>query len=200
MLTLPQENAVFTSYIGESMPTMSELGTEYLSFPAHFGGNGGYLVRIIAVEDNTQVTVPSFSTILNLDQGEFHVVDNRVTKFAFNVSCSKPCMVVQFLRSLWAGGETDRHMQPFMSMLIPDDSSSNSLIFTVPSQIETHPSTRCVIAIITNTFPPTRNLYLNDTYLSYLDWVLMEDSASWYATFEIEAGSYQLYSNDLLER
>lgn len=181
------------------MPALNELGTEYTTFSVHFGGDGGYEVRVIAIADDTDVTVPAFSTSLTLDTGKFHVIDNPVTRLGFRVSCSKPCQVVQYLRSIPAGGDTGFHMATFMAVLVPDEQSSNHLVFTVPRMIESSSDMKAAISIIINTFPVT-DLYLNETSLADLNWQPVEDSINWFATMEIETGFYQLFSSDSSER
>lgn len=181
------------------MPTMSDLGTEYTSFPVQFGGSGGYEVRVIAVADDTVVTIPAVSTSLTLDMGEFHSIDNSVTMFGFVISCSKPCMGVQYVRSLPQGGDSALPMRPFQAVLIPSEGFSNNLIFTVPRMFDYSGETVAAISIIINTFPVT-GLYLNETSLADLNWQSVEESSNWFATVEIDAGFYQLYSTDTSER
>ena len=181
------------------MTNLNDLGTEYTTFPIHFGGNGGYGVKVIATEDNTDVSIPAFSADVTLDMGEFYEVDNTVTVFGFRVSCSKPCMVVQYVRALPSGGNTGLAMPAFLAVLAPDQEASNNLIFTVPSLIDFSSTSRAAISIIMNTNPVT-GLYLNTTSLNNLNWMATEDSTKWYATVEIPAGFYQLYSTEPSER
>ncbi len=178
---------------------MDELGTEYTSFSIHFGGEGGYEVRVIAIEDGTDVTVPAFSTSLTLNMGEFHVIDNPTTVFAFKMTCSKPCMAVQYVRSLPAGGNTGEHMGAFKAVLTPDERASNNLIFTVPLMMTHQPDVKAAISIIVNTNPVT-GLYLNDTSLADLDWQPVDDSSNWFATVDIEYGLCHIYTTEPSER
>jgi hypothetical protein len=181
------------------MPAMYELGTEHTSFPLHFGGEGGYYVRVIAVVDDTDVTVPAFATSLTLNMGEFHVINNGVTELGLKMSCSKPCMAVQYVPSLPAGGDTGLRMNAFLVVLTPDEKSSNNLIFTVPYMMYDEPSFRAAISIIVNVFPVT-GLYLNDTNLADLNWQPVEDSGNWFATVEVGYGFYHLYTTAPSER
>lgn len=191
-------NAV--QYILESMPALSELGTEYTSFPLHYGGDdGGYEVRVIAVEDDTDVTVPAFSVSLTLNVGEFYTINNTLTRAGFRISCSKPCQAVQYVQTLPPGGPTDMPMATFLAVLTPDGQSSNSLIFTVPRMMNSSSDMVAAVSIITNTFPVT-GLYLNETSLADLDWQPVEDSTNWFATVEIETGFYQMFSVESSER
>lgn len=182
----------------ESMPRMDQLGTEYTSFPPHFGGDGGYEVRIIAAHDDTDVTVPAFQTSLTLDSGDFHVIDNPETGAALWMTCSKPCMAVQYLRSLPQGGQADEYLAAFLAVLTPDVMSSSDLVFTVP-RTRDNPYFRAGLSLIVNTFPIT-DLFLNDTSLADLDWQSVEGSGNWFATLEIEHGLYRLYSSVPTER
>ena len=182
------------------MPGLDELGTEYTSFPIHFGGDdGGYELRIIAVENNTDVSVPAFSADLTLNAGKYYVVDNQVTRFAFKVFCSKPCMVVQYARALPPGGSTDIAMGSFLAVLTPDEGASNNLIFTVPSVINDPSGIDGAISVIMNTFPVT-GLHLNDTSLADLNWQLVENTTTCYATLSIGEGFYHLYSTEPSEK
>lgn len=182
------------------MPTLSQLGTEYTTFPVHLGGDGGYEVRVIAVANDTDVTVPAVSTSLTLNMQEFHVINNTVTRLGIRVLCSKPCMVVQYAQNLPAGGDTGLPMAAFLAALIPDERASNSLIFTVPTMYD-HPSFTmdAAISIIINNFPVT-GLYLNEASLVDLNWQPVEDSSNWFATVEVDSGFYQLYSTDTSDR
>ena len=181
------------------MPISDELGTEYTSFPIHFGADdGGYQIRIIAADNNTDVSIPAFSADFSLNMGEYYLVDNQETRFGFKVFCSKPCMVVQYLRSLPEGGSTDYAMGSFLAVLTPDEGASNNLIFTVPSVIN-EGDVEGAISIIMDTFPVT-GLHLNDTSLADLNWKLVEDNTTCYATMEIGEGFYHLYSTEPSER
>lgn len=179
------------------MPSMRELGKEYISFPILFGGDGGYEIRVIAVQDDTIVTVPTFDVSKTLNMGEFHLIDNPVTNLGFIISCSKPCMTVQYVRSLPEGfTET---MRAFMAVLVPQELSCNDLIFTIPRSIDFTVRELGAISIITNTFPAS-GLHLNDTSLAELDWQPIENSLNWFASVGIEAGFHHLYSTDQWER
>ena len=183
------------------MPSVDELGIEYTSFPIHFGDdNGGYEVRIIAANNNTDVSVPVFDIDISLSNpGDYHVVDNRVTRFAYKMFCSKPCMVVQITRSLSSGGSENTEMGSFMAVLTPDEQASNSLIFTVPNMINHAEGVDGAISIVMNTYPVT-GLHLNETSLAGLSWQLVENSTGCYASMSIDEGFYRLYSNESSER
>ena len=182
------------------MPMLDELGTEYTSFPIHFGDDtGGYEIRVIAVEDDTSVSVPAFSAGFSLNMGQYYAIDNQVTRFGFKVYCSKPCMVVQYARSLASGGSTGSAMGSFLAVLTPDEGASNNLIFAVPSVIDDNCGVDGAISVIMNTFPVT-GLHLNDTSLTGLNWQLVDNSTTCYATMGIGAGFYHLYSNEPSER
>jgi hypothetical protein len=185
--------------MSDSMPSMDQLGTEYTSFSIHFGGEGGYEVRAIAVEDDTVVTVPAFSTSLTLNMGEFHLIDNTVTGLGFKVSCSKPCMAVQYVPSLPAGGDTGEAIGAFLAVLTPDERSSTNLIFTVPSMMNDEPDFMAAISLIVNTIPVT-GLYLNDTSLVDLDWQPVEDSPNCFSTVEVGYGFDHLFTTYPSER
>jgi hypothetical protein len=125
--------------------------------------------------------------------GEFHLVDNTVTVFGFKITCSKPCMAVQYVRSLPAGGDTGEQMAAFLAVLTPDERASNNLIFTVPSMIDHSSTFYGALSIIVNTYPVT-GLHLNDTSLADLNWQPVEDTPHCFATMRIQSGFYHLYS------
>ena len=183
------------------MPSADELGTEYTSFPIHFGeDDGGYEIRIIAAYNNTDVSVPVFNIDIRLNNpGDYHVVDNQVTRFGFKMFCSKPCMVAQYARSLSWGGSESTGMGSFMAVLTPDEGVSNSLIFTVPNIINHGDTVDGAISIVMNTYPVT-GLYLNETSLASLSWQLVENSTGCYASRSIDEGFYRLYSTEPSER
>ena len=181
------------------MPDMEYLGTEYTTFPIHYGGDGGYEVRVVAVTNDTHVTIPAYSLSSDLDMGQFLSVNNTITAFGFHISCSKPCMAVQYMRNLPASGE-GIEMSTFLAVLTPDDRASNDMIFTLPSMIDYESGVmHGAISIIINTYPVT-GLYLNDTSLNDLNWQSVSDSSMWYATTEVESGFYSLYSSEPSER
>ena len=182
------------------MPSRDELGTEYTTFPIHFGDDtGGYEIRVVATEDNTTISVPTFSLEVSRHAGEDYHFGNSATRFAFKVFCSKPCMVAQFCRSLPSGGSTGLPMGSFLVMVTPDEGASNNLIFKVPSIINDPGGVDGAISIITNTSPVT-GLHLNDTSLTDLTWQLVENTTNSYATLQIGDGFYQLYSTEPSER
>ena len=180
------------------MPSMDQLGMEYTTFTIHFGGEGGYESRVIAVEDDTAVS-PSFSTSVTLNMGEFHFIDNTRTGLAFKISCSKPCLAVQYVQTLPAGGDTGEAMGAFLAVLTHDERSSANLIFTVPSMMNDEPDFMAAISLIVNTIPVT-GLYLNDTSLVDLDWQPVEDSPNCFSTVEVGYGFYHLFSTSPSER
>ena len=119
----------------ESMPAVGELGLQHTSFPIYFGAAvGGYEVRVIGAEDNTVVTIPALTIDSTINLGEFLVADTTSTRFAFEVSCSKPCLVVQYMRNLQEGDGS--HMSGYMSVLTADETKLTSAIFTVPTMID----------------------------------------------------------------
>ena len=188
-------------FVEDSMPTVDELGTEYTSFPIHFGADdGGYEIRIIAADNNTDVSVPVFNIEIRLSNpGDYHVVDNQVTRFGFKMFCSKPCVVAQYTRSLPSGGSTNTVMGSFMAVLTPDGGASNSLIFTVPKTINHDDGVDGAISIVMNKYPVT-GLHLNETNLAALSWQLVENSTGCYASMSIDEGFYRLYTNEPSER
>ena len=174
------------------MPSVAELGLQYTSFPIHFGGNGGYEVRVIAVEDDTQVSIPALSIDSTLNLAEFLESDNTATRFAFGVSCSKPCLAVQYMRNLPKSG--DFYMSGFMAVLTPEETTLCNSIFTVPTMIDDS-DVRGAISIITSVSPS--GLLLNGNSLVGWDWQPV--STKWYATDEIGPGFYQLQSTNPAE-
>ena len=157
-------------------------------------------VRIIAAENNTDVSVPAFNIDIRLSNlGDYHLVDNQVTRFGFKMFCSKPCMVVQYTRSLSWGGSVSTGMGSFMAVLTPDEGASNSLIFTVPNVINHADGVDGAISIVMNTHPVT-GLHLNETSLAGLNWQLVENSTGCCAAVSIDEGFYRLYSNEPSER
>ena len=174
----------YHSYLMESMPSVSELGLQHTSFPIYFGGAGGYEVRVIAAEDNTGVSIPALSIDSTLNLGEFLVADNTATRFAFEVSCTKPCLAVQYMRNL---PQSETKMSAFMAVLTPDETKLCSSIFTVPTMVADSDVT-AAISIITN--EPTSGLLLNGNSLTGWDWQPV--STKWYATNTIGPGFHEL--------
>ena len=200
VLTLQGGSDDYYFYLLESTPSLDHLSSQYTSFPVHFGdSDGGYEVRVLAVRDDTYVTIPVFSINITLNRGEFHMVDNADTRLGFKISCSKPCMAVQYMRSLGYGGTDYVRMGPFLAVLTGDTRAANSFIFTAPSMIDSSSTMHGAISVITDTFPGT-GLHLNDDSLQDLEWEQVEDSTNWYATMAIEGQFFQLYSTEASER
>lgn len=98
-----------------------------------------------------------------------------------------------------AGGGTGLPMSAFLAVLVPEDRSANSLVFTVSTMMNYSSEVYAAISLVVNTFPMT-GLYLNDQNLVDLDWQPVVHSHNWFATLEIESGVYNLYSTEVLER
>ena len=189
-------------YAFASMPSLFEIGTDYTTFPLHYGGDGGYEVRVIAVANGTGVVIPEFSVDVTLNMGEFYEVDNTQTMFGFHVSCSLPCMAVQYVRTLPEDSTAGiLAMHPFLAALIPAHRGTDDLIFTVPTMAQHSPGMRAAMSITVNAFPVT-GLYLNGTSLADQDWQPVDGSQHSYATVELEdaAGFYRLYTIEPAEK
>ena len=186
------------------MPSVADLGYFYTSFPIAYGeSEGGYELRVIAVVDNTDVSIPVYIVDTTLqNKGDYYVLYNIITNYAFTLSCSQPCLVVQYARELEVGGDHWETMSSFQAVLTPDTKAATNLIFTVPSSIDHVYSslpTRASISMIV-TYYPVVGLHLNDTNLADLDWQRVDDSWNSYATMEIGRGFYCLYSTVSSER
>ena len=144
------------------------------------------------MENNTGVSIPALSIDSTLNLGEFLVADNTATRFAFEVSCSKPCLAVQYMRNL---PQNDSYMSGFMAVLTADETKICSSIFKVPTMVDDSKVT-AAISIITNASPS--GLLLNDNSLTGWDWQPV--STKWYATNTIEPGFYELQSSNPAER
>lgn len=177
----------------DSMPKLSELGLEYVSFPLAFGDTAyGYVIRVLAVADDTDISIPEAGISTTLMMGDFNEIDNVPTNGGYVVTCSKPCMVVQYIKTL-PPGDTLRAISSFMTVLTPSEQMTNNLVFTTPEVSSLGSYTTTAVSLLVNTYP-IRGLQLNGTKLEYLDWKPVEHAQMWCATVVIQPGFYQLLS------
>ena len=96
----------------EQMFPVPTWGREYLFVPYETRTGGDY-VKIMAAEDDTEVTISGLSSI-NLNKGEVHVI--KALDGVREISGDKPIQVAQFSRSTMCDGANG---DPFMIMISP---------------------------------------------------------------------------------
>ena len=78
------------NYVYDCMPSTGELGTMHTTFPILFGpDDNGYVVRVVAVSDDTTVTIASLGVSEVVNAGHYYELEHRVNKEALKVSGSK---------------------------------------------------------------------------------------------------------------
>ena len=74
-------------YIAESMPSVAELGTNYVSFPIENGRpDTGYIIRILSTAAGTLVEIPELGIVRLLNRGQFSSIDYFFSSAVFEVS------------------------------------------------------------------------------------------------------------------
>ena len=74
-------------YIAESMPSVAELGTNYVSFPIGSGRyDTGYILHILSTNASTRVEIPELGIVRFLDRGESSTIDYFFSAAVFEVS------------------------------------------------------------------------------------------------------------------
>ena len=181
----------------ESMPTLSELGANYSSFPLAFGDEyGGYEVRVIGVSKETAVYFSTGKTSI-LDMGEVLTEESAYTRESISVKCSNECLAVQYIKVL-QDDSTSRELGNFMVVLTPDTQFSGNVAFATPSY-SSFSSKITAISLVVDHYPVT-TIYLNGVSLSYLDWHSVDESSNWHAFVQIAPGDYTLISLKPFER
>lgn len=115
----------------DAMPEITDHGTDYVSFQnAALGAyHQGYFIQVVSVSDGTVVDIPEVSVSVVLDAGEFETVPFESSNTSTKVTCSNPCLVVQYgaeawMSNMWGG--------PYMITLNPNMLLAKDLIFTTP--------------------------------------------------------------------
>ena len=68
------------------MPSTSQLGTSYTTFPVGFGpAESGYVIRVVAASISTEVEIPGLLSPVNISRGEFVEVDINACREVYKV-------------------------------------------------------------------------------------------------------------------
>jgi hypothetical protein len=186
----------------DAMPGVDALGTEYITFP-NAGGleREGYYIQVVSVSDGTVVSIPEEGLTVELAAGEFiseMFVDSNMSTF---VSCSSPCLVVEYGCQDSESSSGDLRTGPYMITLTPAKLLSTDLVFTT-SVRSTFEGTRTVLALVVEgSDEPVTNLYLDGVSLESEDWQLVDQSDHQYVMgLLLETGFHHLYSDDANRR
>jgi VCBS repeat-containing protein len=95
-------------HIVEQMPAVENLSTSYVVGESYSPqGLGNNLVRVVAAEDGTDVTIDG-AVVATLDAGTFY--EFTLSDNAEVINTSKPTLVAQYLQGLYTAGEGDPAM------------------------------------------------------------------------------------------
>lgn len=181
-------------YICENMPSVDDLGSSYTTFPVDIGfTNGGYIARVLAVEQTTLVEVEEYNISEMVAIGNHIDIDHEDSYTAFQIQCSESCMVAQIIKSSPdINNVILARAGPTMTILTPNVQFSTDILFTSPW---TSDDVMCMLAIVVQG-SPVEDLFLNGEDLTILDWKTdMSDEYS-YATVTIRGELvYRLYSD-----
>lgn len=122
MMTFVGECGSNQDHLYEQMFPISTWGREYLYVP--YKGRNGDFLKIIALENGTEVQVQGRST-LYMDEGEVVVLKDNLID-AMSISADKPISVAQFARSQDCDGLPG---DPFMIMLSPMEQRLEEITF-----------------------------------------------------------------------
>ena len=188
-VSITSGNLCLTNYLGSidafggiaasAMPPISEYGQDFQAPPITGFEVTGYVLRILAAEDNTHVSYVNSSVVLNAGYDVSIQCQDLDDKVALN--CSKPCLVTQVTYS------REFTMGVFMMRVIPTEQFYKSAIFATMDSDETH-----YISIVVNGVPPNDHLYLDGESLVDLDW--REDGEVSYAYMVVGRGYHRMHS------
>ncbi|MDQ3177102.1 MAG: MopE-related protein [Actinomycetota bacterium] len=119
---VPQDR-VACDTLAEQLPPAEALGSHFLVAPLA-GRASGYLVRVVAASDATEVRVDG-SLVATIDRGQHHQVSVS-TQSPLLIETTQPALVSQYAR----GGSTDGVGDPFQMTIVPSDQLARDLVFT----------------------------------------------------------------------
>ena len=126
-------SAVACDHIVEQMPSIASLSKEYYVAPTPRTGVNGDVVRIVAAENGTVVTVNGVPQG-TLNAGEFKEI--RITTGS-NVVADKPVLVAQYLVGQGAAGT---NTDPAMTIIPGKDQWLKNYVFATPSGTAAFPT------------------------------------------------------------
>ena len=76
-----------SQYLSDMMPSTSQLGTRYTTFPVGFGPaeSYGYLIRVVAALMSTEVEIPGLLSPVIVDSGDFIEVEIEDSRDVYKV-------------------------------------------------------------------------------------------------------------------
>lgn len=186
--TTPADAVAYApDHLYEQMYPTNTWGRNYVAFP--FELRNSYGLRIIAAEDDTEVTVGA--DVINLDAGEY---EEFVFQDLVAVNASKPVQVAQFSFSLSCDNNTRQGSgDPFMIMLNPNEQQLQEINFNAlnASELDNY-----FLTIITDS-DNTDNVFLNGNQLDVNGFQAIPGAAQFsHGNFTISKGSdYNLVSD-----
>ena len=117
--------------IWASMPLDQQAGTRYISHTLNYNSySGPTIVRVMALEDNTQVTYDGNTNIIEF-RGQFE--EYTLTSNVNGVfDCDKPCRAAQY--STNSASTNPSGAAVFMAVLVPTDGYGQNVVFTKPEE------------------------------------------------------------------
>ncbi len=190
-----------------AVPPVSEWGTEFIvgrilgrRYP-----NASYILRVVPGYDNTDIQISSyydFELSHKLNSTEYLSVEVKNSGDIFTVSCSKPCMVIQYNTGAKPNASNDYPTgDAFMMVITPNDHFTNSMTFSTLFELDPNNEKRIMQNYLTVVAPDDalKGVVLGNQTLSMLDGIFwVEGIYGRYSitSFYIQHGDYQLYHPD----
>ncbi len=123
----------YCDLIMESAIPLSEWGTEFIVGPIRGRINDavGYMMRVVAGYDGTEVRIMGGGADLpySIDPGNYVTITMSDARHIMTVTCSRPCMVIQYNKGKEALSLDDIQTDPFMTTITPNDHFTNNMSF-----------------------------------------------------------------------
>ena len=158
------------------IPSTEQYGTQFVAPPL---GSPGYMVNIIATEDNTVVSHDDQD--MEINAGDIYRIERPYHDDIFSATCSKPCFLSQFTYGV--ADETGN----FLLNVLPIHQFYRSCVFVTMDYEITH-----YISIVAVGIPPMDDIYVDGENLQDLVWQTAEGIS--FATIDISNGFHDMYS------
>ncbi|XP_072026659.1 adhesion G-protein coupled receptor G7-like [Amphiura filiformis] len=114
-------------HIAAYMPSVDRLGQHFTLGP-FAARDAGYVARIVAAQDDTNVTLSSFGTF-PMNTGQYLDKDITTEHRVITITATRPILVVQFAKGQTSDSQIGHFGDPFMMIVPPQEQYINSITF-----------------------------------------------------------------------
>ncbi len=194
-------------FIFDMSAPVSEWGTDHIVGPilGRRDRSIGYILRAVAGYDATEVEIKGGGAELAYirNRGGFTDINVANTEHIMTVTCSKPCMVAQYNKGMYAisNDDHDKPSDPFMMLITPNDHFTNNMTFSTLWDIDGEGNLTEMRSFLTVVAPDNARtgVLLNNQPIAELTengWVGAKLGRYSVISFPIEHGVYRLYHPD----